>query len=593
MKFSTLFFTCAVLLAISAIVHGQNLHSNPAAMVAMSAEKQIVIDGKLDEQDWQRRIFNLNFRAKFKPDDASFSVTGSALPTSGLVGTKGYTDTSGTQVYFLHRGTDLYVAVNSSDSSVCKRWGAWEGDGLYMKVKNKAGVELEYKLMFNNDTSSQAVLELSSNSPAGSAEGKSYTPAGTIVNDNTGKDKGYSLELLIHLDKLGYTVDDQIPVSVTIMDPDYYTKTQDEISAPGTVQFYKSWWGAEWAVTTASVILADKPIARALATTITHVLDGKLDEADWAKADSLVISPYSKDATGTWYMQWGDTLTKNDDPSTTIVKFLHKGTDLYIGYKSNDASVTFNTGGWEADGMFIWMRDKFTIPAANKRQEVKLLYALDFIGDTAKFQLNDNVPTGGAEGKGYNPAATVTGTDDNGKDVGYSGEIILHGAKWGYTATDTMLMAIVMWDMDHFGIGKGDTASHKSIYGKAWWGCEWADLTFDKYYMYRGVQLSTTPVQVNGVAEENTLPAEYALNQNYPNPFNPSTVISYQLPVNSIVTLKVYDILGREVAALVNGMQNAGAHIVRFDAKNLTSGVYFYQLQAGNFLQMKKMMFVK
>ncbi len=89
------------------------------------------------------------------------------------------------------------------------------------------------------------------------------------------------------------------------------------------------------------------------------------------------------------------------------------------------------------------------------------------------------------------------------------------------------------------------------------------------------------------------IPTEYSLSQNYPNPFNPSTVISYQLSVNSYVTLKVYDVIGREVATLVNERQEAGTYQTTFNAKGLSSGLYFYQLKAGNFVEIKKMLLTK
>ncbi len=85
----------------------------------------------------------------------------------------------------------------------------------------------------------------------------------------------------------------------------------------------------------------------------------------------------------------------------------------------------------------------------------------------------------------------------------------------------------------------------------------------------------------------------YRLMQNYPNPFNSSTVISYQLPVASEVSLKVFDVLGREVAVLVSGRQKAGNYVVPFNGSGLSSGVYFYRLQAGQFVQTRKMMLVK
>lgn len=90
-----------------------------------------------------------------------------------------------------------------------------------------------------------------------------------------------------------------------------------------------------------------------------------------------------------------------------------------------------------------------------------------------------------------------------------------------------------------------------------------------------------------------TLPERSELGQNYPNPFNPGTAISYHLSTFSHVTLKVYDVLGREVATLVNEKQNPGGHIVRFDGSRLASGVYFYRLTAPGVNQVKKMLLTK
>ncbi len=89
------------------------------------------------------------------------------------------------------------------------------------------------------------------------------------------------------------------------------------------------------------------------------------------------------------------------------------------------------------------------------------------------------------------------------------------------------------------------------------------------------------------------LPAYFSLSQNYPNPFNPTTVIGYELPVNSLMTVKVFDVLGREVETLVNECQNAGSHSVTLNAANLPSGVYFYRLEAGSFRETKKLVLIK
>jgi hypothetical protein len=89
------------------------------------------------------------------------------------------------------------------------------------------------------------------------------------------------------------------------------------------------------------------------------------------------------------------------------------------------------------------------------------------------------------------------------------------------------------------------------------------------------------------------IPAEYALNQNYPNPFNPVTTISYGIPKAEFVTIKIYDILGREIRTLVNKEMNAGYYDIVFDAAKLASGVYFYRIEAGKFTRIKKLMLLK
>jgi len=89
------------------------------------------------------------------------------------------------------------------------------------------------------------------------------------------------------------------------------------------------------------------------------------------------------------------------------------------------------------------------------------------------------------------------------------------------------------------------------------------------------------------------LPAHCALQQNYPNPFNPSTTITFSLPHSASASVRVYDILGREVATLLNGYTTSGTHEVQFNAANLPSGVYTYRLTSGNFREVRKMLLMK
>ena len=111
------------------------------------------------------------------------------------------------------------------------------------------------------------------------------------------------------------------------------------------------------------------------------------------------------------------------------------------------------------------------------------------------------------------------------------------------------------------------------------------DLTIDTTY----IPVVITAVE-NVENQELQLPKEYSLSQNYPNPFNPTTTIKYYIPNSVVVKLIIYDLLGKEVKTLVNDFQQRGEHSIKFDGSSLSSGVYFYCLRAGDFMQTKKLM---
>jgi len=104
---------------------------------------------------------------------------------------------------------------------------------------------------------------------------------------------------------------------------------------------------------------------------------------------------------------------------------------------------------------------------------------------------------------------------------------------------------------------------------------------------------NSTTFNVATDIKDNTIPTVYALDQNFPNPFNPVTKINYQLPKNSFVMLIVYDVLGKQVASLVNEEQAAGVYQTTFDGSGLSSGIYFYKIQAGDFVETKKLVLMK
>ncbi len=149
----------------------------------------------------------------------------------------------------------------------------------------------------------------------------------------------------------------------------------------------------------------------------------------------------------------------------------------------------------------------------------------------------------------------------------------------------------VLWHWD-FGDGKSSN-EQKPIHTYAQAGNY--DVTLTAYSEVHSADQITKQVNVTVVSVENnpTIPNKYVLYQNYPNPFNPETAISYQLSASSHVSLKVFNNLGRVVATLVNEEEQAGKYTVTFDAKNLSSGVYFYTLNANGFAITKKLIHLK
>ena len=119
------------------------------------------------------------------------------------------------------------------------------------------------------------------------------------------------------------------------------------------------------------------------------------------------------------------------------------------------------------------------------------------------------------------------------------------------------------------------------------------DNTFSVTLEAKSITTFLANMSISSVENRDPVPTSFKLNQNYPNPFNPSTCIGFEIPEKSYVSLKVYNLLGDEVAELVGKQCNSGSHTVRFDAANLSNGVYFYTLKAKNLMETQKMIIMK
>jgi hypothetical protein len=113
------------------------------------------------------------------------------------------------------------------------------------------------------------------------------------------------------------------------------------------------------------------------------------------------------------------------------------------------------------------------------------------------------------------------------------------------------------------------------------------------FYTNGTTQTYTLLKTITDIVQEEHQLQKFSLNQNYPNPFNPSTIIKYEIPELSFVTIKVFDVLGNEITTLVNEEKTIGNYEVEFDATNFPSGIYFYKLQSGPFVESKKMILLK
>ncbi|MCK4448543.1 MAG: T9SS type A sorting domain-containing protein, partial [Candidatus Marinimicrobia bacterium] len=192
------------------------------------------------------------------------------------------------------------------------------------------------------------------------------------------------------------------------------------------------------------------------------------------------------------------------------------------------------------------------------------------------------------------PTGTVTHNETNGTDAGYSIEVVVHTADFGYSVGDTVMLSVCMWDLDY---SSADAyTEHVSDYAPNWWGTQWVATDFERYYLYRGVVLSNETVDID--KDNGKFANAFTLCQNYPNPFNPSTTINFEIPGSELVTLEIYNVLGQKVATLINDNLESGYHSVEWNGltdhnESLPTGVYFCKLTFGESSKTSKMVLLK
>lgn len=218
----------------------------------------------------------------------------------------------------------------------------------------------------------------------------------------------------------------------------------------------------------------------------------------------------------------------------------------------------------------------------------------------SSFQLKDSVLAGWApEGIAWNPGNKLLYVSAGSYQAAPNGaygplqqdRFVTKGTYYGVRTTDWKVLDSLSWKYAEPFLGADLSERNRGIAfskdGKTAYIIQFNASAIPALQRYTTQNLQT------GVKKENAVVENYALSQNYPNPFNPSTEIKFSIAKDGFVSLKVYDILGKEVSSLVNGQMTKGSYSVRVDGQNLTSGIYIYQLNANGVMLSRKMTLMK
>src|ERR1035437_418705 len=463
-------------------------YQDPKNMEAINTSGTMTVDGLLTEPAWGSAYEYLIFGPNAPTSLNAKSVTGGVLVK--LDSAKGFWDTTWTKVKFLHKGLKLYVGIESNDKSVCKNGDSWEGDGLFLIIKSADGLTHEFHLYYNAAGVDPAMVYESggANAHANWGFGMGVKGSTTIVNDTSQVDNGYTAEFVLYLDSLGYNANTtSIPVSIDIFDPDGFTGTMTVNSFKGN--YHKTWWGSEWGSSFRNLILyQDPPTMTAYTATTAITVDGNLNEASWNHSyPYLVFGPNPVLSDPNARSVTSGVLVKNPftDTSYTTMKFLRSGMKLYLGFQSNDKSVSKFGDSWEGDGLFMIIKG-----ADGLTHEFHLYY--NALGDTQMIY-----ESGGANahplwgfGKGVKGSTTKV-NDTTQVDNGYTAELVLYLDSLGYNASTTSVpVSIDIFDPDGFQ-GSMTTSGTKGSFYKTFWGSEWGS-------EFRNIILSSslTPVEL-------------------------------------------------------------------------------------------------
>ena len=529
------------------------------------------------------------------------------------------TDPTRATIKFLVQGNELILGVSVRDSSV---GGGLlnECDALMMNIRDHSSPNVpapSFEYGYGWVTESWA--DPNSGNPGappgyfgGASANRDVWSAATVVqgvssDDKNGTanltpDQGYTMEIRFDLTVRGYDATNPdgiiIEFNSSVYDADWQWPYNNS-------RFYgnRAWWQGPWGnasayaigqiharpditVNTASIpeIGPDLIIPNAVNHPVP-VIDGLLTENVWQNASSLRIA-YDDTTLRQAYPgvgpyrsgQYQPTLSGATgvppvlDPGYAVLKYFFKDDTVYVGVDIQDQVVTSNEDFDRWDGFRVTINARDSLETVD---HVLLTRHLDVrfspLGEPILGTYLNLLSTLGLAqaAVAMKPGTTINGPED--VDAGYTIEMKVALSAFGYPAgrgDGVLFLGATLLDGDKFSNPADD-------YGTRTWFMREFGGPAGPAWCYMDPSTVVTGVH-EGSAE---LPQSFALIGNYPNPFNPSTTIRYSMPQAGVVTLKVFDVLGRSIATIDIGEQNAGERQIDFHATNLSSGIYFYRLE--------------
>jgi len=405
------------------------------------------------------------------------------------------------------------------------------------------------------------------------------TPENNPAGDGPGTwvwmdfDGGYCFELQINQDQL---LKNAAEIFSLVADTEigYEVSSADRETAAGTRQDVLHWWtdnAYTWQqpASFGTALLTDQEVTTTLVAPKANVppaIDGVISEGEWDQAEELALTKF-EGAGIAWPMD--STLLTWKDHSSSF-RIMWDESALYVCLKAyDDSSYGLETAS-------PWLNDCIEMFFDGGNEDAASYDANDIQWRWVRDETPENNPAGDGPG-----TWVWQDTDD-----GYIFELQINQDQLLKNAAQ--IFTLVGDTEIGYEISNGDRESAPGTRQdvRHWW-------TDNAYTWQQPASFGTVLLGTTSVRPDAEVVNGYILNQNYPNPFNPTTNISYTLPKTEKVKVVVYNLLGDQVAQLVNTTQHAGPHTIAFDATNLASGVYFYQLEAGSISLVKKMMFIK